>query len=60
VHYGYVTVGWTLLCYGAQALPSWAVSGRPHPLASAAAKAPASLTHELLVCNTVKWRLHAW
>lgn len=57
---GYAIVGWTLMCYGAQALPSWAVSGRPHPLDVGAAKTPSSLTHEMLMCNAVQCQEHPW
>lgn len=59
---GYAVVGWTLLCYGAQALPDWAVEDVvPLIVGSVNIVSPTpSLTHEMLVCNAVQCQQQPW
>lgn len=54
---GHPTVGWALLCYGAQALPQWKVSGRQQQLLL---DAPTHLRHELLVFHAIQCEHHPW
>jgi hypothetical protein len=54
---GYPILAWALLCYGAQALPQWKVSGRPQQLSQ---DAPPTLTHEMRVSNAIQCQYHPW
>jgi hypothetical protein len=59
---GHAVVGWTLLCYGAQVLPDWAVHGEPHPYYDGLVQVlpPPPLTHEMLVCNAIQSETVPW